>query len=558
MNSASGPRIYCTYSYQLNSTKAGYSRPWMTLWTAVLAWLLLLPGLSVAATPAALWQVQTLPTRSLAGGTSATLALATRSPVAPQHVLLFLSPYPRAMLKVADGSTALALNVPWVNAAAELNARGVAVAFADAPSDANKRGLASRLNSEITADLRAAVQHLQQQFPAVPVHLAGFSVGAGALLDAASNVPELGRVLIASGDFLDHRTTDWSRLKRPVLLIHAPSAQCDASPFLEAYLVARNNHFALLQAGYSQPEAKPSCGAASQHILSRLEPELAESVAHWLAGREPPAGIGYATPQSAWREQLVNYSVPATFGSNRLEMTLLRPPGAGPFPVAIFNHGDIEIDTAWIRYQRRFVDYVVGREFLQLGWAVAFPSRPGVGLSEGNYQRFRNVDGDATYKARVQAQDLLPVFEYLKTIPDLDSQRILVTGQSAGGYAAMYLASMNVQGVVGAVDFSGGRTDKNGNGEAGFLNAMMVRGFAEFGQTTRVPTLWVFAENDSRYTANTIRASYQAYVEAGGQATLSLSPPIEGDGHFVHQKPDLWRPALRTYLSTLKDPSHAP
>ena len=232
----------------------------MTLWTAVLAWLLLLPGLSVAATPAALWQVQTLPTRSLAGGTSATLALATRSPLAPQHVLLFLSPYPRAMLKVADGSTALALNVPWVNAAAELNARGVAVAFADAPSDANKRGL----------------------------------------------------------------------------------------------------------------------------------------------------------------------------------------------------------------------------------------------------------------------------------------------------------ASMNVQGVVGAVDFSGGRTDKNGNGEAGFLNAMMVRGFAEFGQTTRVPTLWVFAENDSRYTANTIRASYQAYVEAGGQATLSLSPPIEGDGHFVHQKPDLWRPALRTYLSTLKDPSHAP
>ena len=557
MKSASSPRTSCAYSYQLHSTQTGFSRPWVAVWAAVLA-LLLLPGLGLAAAPAALWQVETLPTRSLAGGTSATLALATRSPLAPQHVLLFLSPYPSAMLKVTQGSTALALNVPWINAAAELHARGVAVAFADAPSDANKRGLANRPTSEIAADLRAAVQHLQQQFPAVPVHLAGFSVGAGALLDAASNVPELGRILIASGDFLDHRTTDWSRLKRPVLLIHAPSAQCDAAPFLEADLVARNNHFALLQAGYSQPEAKPSCGAASQHILSRLEPELADSVAHWLAGREPPASIGFATPQTAWREQLVNYSAPATFGSNRLEMTLLRPPGAGPFPVVIYNHGDIEIDTAWIRYQRRFVDYVVGREFLQLGWAVAFPSRPGIGLSEGNYKLFRNIDADATYKARMHAQNILPVFEYLKTNPDLDAQRILVIGQSAGGYAAMYLASLNLPGVVGAIDFSGGRTDMRGTAASSDLNAMMIRGFAEFGQTTRVPTLWVFAENDSRYTANTIRASYQAYVEAGGQATLSLSPPLEGDGHYIHHKPELWRPALRTYLATLKDPSHAP
>lgn len=524
----------------------------------VFVFLLLLSFGVAAQTPAQPWQVQTLPTRTIEGGKTATLALATRSPVAipSRHVLLFLSPYPTAMLKVEQGSTALALNVPWVTASAQLNERGIAVAFADAPSDANKRSLTNRLASEIAGDVNATVQHLKQQFPGVPVHLAGFGAGVGSLIETATGVTGLSRVVIASGDFSDHRTNDWSSLKRPVLLIHAPSAQCDRAPFIEAEFVARKNHFVLVQAGYKQAEPRPNCGPASQHILSKLETELADTVAQWLDGTVPPATIGYPTPQLAWREQLVSYTAPATFGTNRLEMTLLFPPGAGPHPVAVFNHGDIEIDTVWMRHKRRYVDMLVAREFLQLDWAVAFPSRSGVGLSEGNYRRFSASDADATYKARMQAEDILPVFEYLKTNPEINANRVIVTGQSAGGYVAMQLASMNLPGVVGAVDFSGGRTDKKGNDAAGYLNAMMVNGFAEFGKSTKVPTLWVFAENDSRYTANTIRTSHQAFVEAGGKATLSLSPPVEGDGHLVYHKPELWRPVLREYLTTLQGAAH--
>jgi len=46
-------------------------------------------------------------------------------------------------------------------------------------------------------------------------------------------------------------------------------------------------------------------------------------------------------------------------------------------------------------------------------------------------------------------------------------------------------------------------------------------------------------------------------VAETGRATLSLSPPIEGDGHFVHQKPALWRAALRDYLSGLEGATFA-
>jgi len=506
------------------------------------------------------WQVQTLSTRSIEGGQRATVALAIRSPASDpvKHVLLFVSPFNTAAVKVANGNTALTWSVPWLTAAAKLNGHGVAVAFADAPSDDNKRGLSNRPTYEVAADITAVVQQLKQQFPGVPIHLAGYGFGAGALIEAATGVQGFERMVIVSGDFSNYRSNDWSHLKQPVLLIHAPSAQCDYAPFLEAEFVARKNHFTLVQAGYKQAESKPNCGATSHHVLSKLEIAMSTIVANWLDGAEPPATIGYTNLQRAWREQLVNYTAPATFGTNQLEMTLLFPPGAGPHPVVIFNHGDVEIDHAYVRYKRRYVDMVVAREFLQLGWAVAFPSRPGVGLSEGIYRlTYVAGDADASYPARLHAHNILPVFEYLKTHPGINTHRIIVSGQSAGGYAAMQLASMNLPGVVGAIDFSGGRTDKRSSGTAGYLFSTMVNGFAEFGKTTKVPTLWVFAENDSRYTPNTIRASHQAFVEAGGKAALTLSPPIEGDGHFIYQKPELWRAALREYLTELDGAAHA-
>ena len=515
------------------------------------------PGVQSQAQP---WQVQTLSTRTIEGGQTATVALAIRSPASDpvKHVLLFVSPYDVTAVKVSNGNTALTWTVPWLTASAKLNGHGVAVAFADAPSDANKRGLANRPLSEIATDIHAAVRQLKQQFPGVPIHLAGFGPGAGALIEATAGMPGFDRMVIASGDFSNYRTNDWSHLKQPVLLIHAPSAQCDYAPFLEAEFVARKNHFTLVQAGYKQAESKPNCGATSHHVLSKLEIAMSTIVANWLDGVDPPATIGYPNPQRAWREQLVSYAAPATFGTNQLEMTLLFPAGAGPHPVAIFNHGDVGIDQVYVRYKRRFVDMVVAREFLQLGWAVAFPSRAGVGLSEGIYRlTYVAGDADATYPARVQAQNILPVFEYLKNHPDVNVHRLIVAGQSAGGYAAMQLASMNLPGVVGAIDFSGGRTDKTDRGTAGHMFNTMVNGFAEFGQTTSVPTLWVYAENDSRYTANTIRASHQAFIKAGGKATLWLVPPIEGDGHFVCQKPELWRTALREYLTGLDGTVHA-
>ena len=500
------------------------------------------------------WTVGTLVTRSHAEDGPARTALAIHLPASQpvRHVLLYLSPNETPFLNIANGTVALNLIGPWVRAAAMLGERGIAVAFADAPSDAQGRTPSARTRADLRQDVQAIVAHLQKTFVGVPIHLGAFGIGAAPSLDIAARVDGIARVVVASGAFLNARDRDWRGFKKPVMIIHAPSATCGPAPFLEAQWVARRNGFMLVEAGYEKPAATFECGIGSQHLLSRLEVEFAEVVSRWFDGADAPKSIGHPTPPIAWREQIVTYPAPGLIGINQLEMTLMLPDGPGPFPVAVYNHGDVDSDTSFLRDKQRMRELTVAHEFLQLGLAVAVPARRGVAMSEGSYPReFARNDGDPTYKARVHAQDILPALDYLKTRPEIDAKRIILTGQSAGGYSVMYIASTHPPGVIGIVNWSGGRTDSTASDRASNLNRMMVSGFASLGKATRIPSLWVFAENDSKYSVETIRASHAAYTKAGGIARLSLSPPTPDDGHYIYHRPLLWRGVLKDFLSEI-------
>lgn len=511
------------------------------------------------------WTVQTLSTRILPDSQAAKLAIAlptaaTAAGTPVRHVLVYPQPGGIPQLKVASGSTDLNLGGPWIRGLPQLQAHGISVVYVDVPSDAERRGITSRLPREVRQDLAAAAKEARQLFPGAQMHLAGF-LSIAPLLDLAGELEGFSKIVLAASSLGNSRAKDWSDVRQPVLMLHAPSAQCDAAPFLEAEAVARRSRFTLVKAGYERQDSKADCGRTSQHVLHGQEAAFAKAVADWLDGKEVASVIGHTNPQIAWREEIIIYKAPSTFGSNQLEATLLLPDagrfGAGPYPVMVWNHGDFQLDHSEIRYKSRVRDMVVAREFLQLGVAVLMPARRGIGMSEGTYPReFASQDADATYKARVHAEDILPALAWLKTRPELDANRVIVSGQSAGGYSTMYIASQNPAGLIGAIDFSGGRNDIKGNSGAGYLNQMMVNGFAEFGKTTRMPTFWVFAENDSRYTANTIRASHEAFQGAGGKGRLLLSPPLDIDGHFIYHKPALWRAALKEYLSEIGAVTH--
>jgi len=496
------------------------------------------------------WQIDTIPLRTAPTGEAVTLGLAVRLPppsVPLKHIVLAFSTSSSPTIEGVSDTPLLKASTPWLRASADLNARGVGLAFADVPSDANGRALARR-GWQIGDDLRVSLAALAKKYPGVDVSVGTFSSNTMPLLDALKKNGDVGKTIVVSGDFLDARTSDWRGLKTAVMTIHAPSAQCDGSPFYEAELISKTNNFTLVKAGYRDQERKASCDTGSQSRLSGLDDAFAGVVANWLDNQAAPTAIGYATPQTAWREQVLHYMA----GAKKLEMTLLLPDGPGPFPVMVYNHGDIEVGTAWFNYKRRYREMIVAREFLRYGVAVAMPARPGVGMSEGVYLiPSSRGDADASYKGRLHAENIMPALELLKTIPELDAHRIIVTGQSAGGYSTMYIASQNPPGVIGAVNYSGGRTDSGSQSGPGYLNSTMVNAFEEAGKTTRVPVLMIFAEGDSRYSPNTIRHAYQAFIDAGGKGTLSLSPPTNTDGHYVYHQPAYWREALHTYLQQI-------
>ncbi|PXX48414.1 dienelactone hydrolase [Aquitalea magnusonii] len=501
------------------------------------------------------WQIDPVSTgrQSEAGEVKLNLAIHLPADGKIRHIVLYPSPNGQPAIKSTAGGPHIDLNGPWIRTSAVLEQKGIAVAFADPPDDAAGHMPENRPPLSLRRDLQAVLDYLTTRYPGVPVSLGLFAGEAVPVLDVVSRLEGVHGVIVASGGFLKARTKDWHGIKTPVLLIHAPGAQCDAAPYPEAEYLARLNGFALVQARYPHREWKPGCGKDSQHVLAALDEEFAALVARWLDGAAVAAFIGHGDMLPAWHEEIVHYAVPAVLGHVELEMTLLFPDGTGPFPLLVFNHGDMELDSPHVRDKQRFRDMIVAREFLYHGIAVAFPSRQGVGLSEGGLQNHFSInDAAPLYKAKAQSADIVPAIDYLKTRKEIDPGRIILSGQSAGGYCAMYLAGINLPGVIGVVNFSGGRTtNKTASGGPEYRNQMMIDGFAEVGKTAQVPALLVFTENDSRYSANTIQSSQDAFVSAGGKSTLLLLPPIAGDGHFVFHQPQLWRAALSKYLGDI-------
>jgi len=373
---------------------------------------LLLGGASLALAQG--WAVQTLSTRILPDGQFAKIAIAVHQAASAatstppvRHVLVYPQPLGTPQLKVASGNTDLTMGGTWIRALLHLQLHGVSLVYVDIPSDAERRGLTSRPSREVRLDLAATIKEVPQLFPGSQMHLAGFS-SVAPLLDIAGDLQGFNKIVLAGSALGHFRSKDWSDVPQPVLMFHAPSTQCDAAPFLEAEALAKRSRFTLVKVGYERQDSKVDCGRTSQHVLHGQEAAVAKVVADWLDGKDIPSVIGHASPQTAWREEITSYQVPSTFGSNQLEATLLLPDalrfGAGPYPVMVFNHGDVELDSAAIRSKSRIRDMVVAREFLQLGVAALMPARRGVGMSEGTYPKgFSANDGDSIYKARVHA-----------------------------------------------------------------------------------------------------------------------------------------------------------
>lgn len=99
------------------------------------------------------------------------------------------------------------------------------------------------------------------------------------------------------------------------------------------------------------------------------------------------------------------------------------------------------------------------------------------------------------------------------------------------------------------MNFSGGRggrhLDKPSNNCA---PERLVAAAAFFGSTTRVPTLWIYAENDTYFPPALSRQMARAFDDAGGRAEYHLLPPLPGEGHFAVRS-EGWSGILADFLA---------
>jgi dienelactone hydrolase len=128
------------------------------------------------------------------------------------------------------------------------------------------------------------------------------------------------------------------------------------------------------------------------------------------------------------------------------------------------------------------------------------------------------------------ARDLRATVKYVSALPRIDPQRLVLVGHSSGGFASLILASQGLPGVRGVINFGGGR------GSSELRNCSpdkLVEACGLAGRTTRVPTLWVYAQNDSYFPPRLAREMSTAFRQAGGQVELVMLPPFADEGHYL-------------------------
>lgn len=186
---------------------------------------------------------------------------------------------------------------------------------------------------------------------------------------------------------------------------------------------------------------------------------------------------------------------------------------------------------------------------------VVVPVRRGYGKSDGPVQEdYGSCEGPNFHSAGLSsANDIQGVLGQMAREPYVDAQRIVVVGQSAGGWASLAIAARNVPGVIGIVNFAGGR----GSLAAGQNCApeRLVEGAGRYGATARIPALWIYTENDSYIGPDLSRQMVEAFRAAGGSAAYRLLPPFGKDGHSLFTDPagmDRWVPLVSEFLRSQK------
>lgn len=232
--------------------------------------------------------------------------------------------------------------------------------------------------------------------------------------------------------------------------------------------------------------------------------------------------------------------VPAPDPAMPSRALLFRPPGKGPFRIAVIAHASTQNRLA--RAQMPQPDYPgLTAALVARGFAVLVPQRLGHGQTGGPYLEDQEGCDDAEYlmAARATADSIVSALAYIRAQPFARKDGSLIVGHSAGGWGALAMAAEGPAGLAGIVVFAPGRGGRK-DGRAGAVCApeKLIAAAGELGEGARVAVTWLVAENDSYFPPEFARRMAEAFRKAGGTVEVRALPPFGNEGHWLVEAAD--------------------
>jgi dienelactone hydrolase len=214
---------------------------------------------------------------------------------------------------------------------------------------------------------------------------------------------------------------------------------------------------------------------------------------------------------------------------------LFRPPGAGPFRLAVIAHASTQ--NGLRRAQMSQPEYRALTAFLiARGFAVLVPERLGHGATGGRYVEDQGGCDEADYvrSGRATADEIALALDYLRKQDFIRKDAAIVIGHSAGGWGALALANADPKAISAIIAIAPGRGG-HANDEPNRICAphTLLAAAAEFGKAARIPITWLVAANDSYFAPAFSLALVDAFRGGGGKVDFRTTPAVGSEGHWM-------------------------
>jgi dienelactone hydrolase len=207
---------------------------------------------------------------------------------------------------------------------------------------------------------------------------------------------------------------------------------------------------------------------------------------------------------------------------------LFRPPGEGPFRLAVIAHASTQ--NVIYRAQMRQPEYrSLASLLVARGFAVLVPERLGHGATGGEYLEDQQGCDEADYlhSGRATREAISVAFNYLRGQP-------FIRRDGAGGWGALALANSDPAEISSIIVFAPGRGGQ-ANGLPNQICAphTLLAAANEFGHGARIPVSWLVAANDSYFPPEFSRKLAEAFRAGGGKVDFRALPAYDGEGHWM-------------------------